>query len=364
MSLNRHHMMLLFRINFQGTFAHALGVFWILANLSTLTLYASSIHRCESHLKKIELHHKIRERWTQDNPEFTQNLCSGKQKQLREVLQKVHNTAEEYKFSKQLMKRYGSKSIVANLLISVAPQKHLLQPLHDVSFTEGVKAINRIGKILSTVSRRLTSALSQYNALPQMPGSQFPSDLTRKKVLDSDGSIWNQLSVDGEATSLPAWVKRRAIDAWHLTSRCKEELNRIHADIDRIASKIRHQKAAIIAKLEELDSLPEQRYIYGQSVILHTKLIGLSRWAALSKVLHGRDDVSVDLSELQGLDDVVFDKMLTMSTTDTEVSLGDEEDGDEITEVSMGDEEDGDEIVKVSIGDEGDIDEIMYEDND
>lgn len=184
--------------------------------------------------------------------------------------------------------------------------------------------------MLSTVSRRLSSALSQYNALPPVPDSRFPSNLTRKEVLESDGSIWDQLSIDGGSASFPAWVKRRAIDAWHLTSRCREELHRIQADINRIASRICQQRAVIIGKLEEMDSYPERRYFYGQSVLLHTKLIGLSRWAVLSRTLHGREDVNVDLTELQGLDDIVFDKMLKMSATEAEVSINDEVDSDEI----------------------------------
>lgn len=121
-----------------------------------------------------------------------------------------------------------------------------------VIFSDGQHMAKRINEQIKSINKRLHKTIAEYNNLPQFGSKPLqPKNITFTDVIREDWHVHGDTS-DNDIGTVPALIRKKAIDAYYLCERANEEKSIVQLEMTDMLKFLRKQHDIVISSISNL----------------------------------------------------------------------------------------------------------------
>lgn len=155
-----------------------------------------------------------------------------------------------------------------------------------------------MSKQITKATKLVTTSIEEYNKLECSAACSLPRTLTFDTVKDPDSDVWLEVNAPEESrTAIPATIRRKAVDLYHLMDRCREEITLLQSEMINILDHFTGQHQLLKSSLDvSLDNLSAESR--GRDIFIRKKVLSIESYLVYLKALFEDHIESVSLPSL------------------------------------------------------------------
>ncbi len=178
------------------------------------TSAAAKLGRIEEKLFNFEAQHSLMNRWLPGTIQYDSVKSRVQSRKKHIVLEKIKDLARERWYLLALKAKYAGKSVISSI------------DLISNSSVDGLSIAARLARRITNVSTQIKASLSQYNQCVIHQGERLTWEVATK-LCEASCEL-----LPSSSSSVPADIRRQAVDHLTLISRSSEEIERLKEEMN------------------------------------------------------------------------------------------------------------------------------------
>ena len=144
----------------------------------------------------------------------------------------------------------------------------------------------------------MKTSIDEYNKLECSTACSLPHTLTFDSVKDPDSDVWLEVNAPEESrTAIPATIRRKAADLYHLMDRCREEITLLQSETINTLDHFTQQHQLLKFSLDvTYDNLSAESR--GRDIFIRKKVLSIESYLVYLKALFEDHIKNVSLPSL------------------------------------------------------------------
>lgn len=156
-----------------------------------------------------------------------------------------------------------------------------------------------MSKQITKATKSLKTSIDDYNKLECSTTCSLPHSLTFDSAKDPDSEVWLQVNAPGNSSTatIPATIRRKAIDLYYLMDRAREEITLLQSEMVNTIDHYTQQHQLLTSSLDDGldDCSTEDR---GRDILIRRKIWSIESYLVYLKALFESHIEDVSLPSL------------------------------------------------------------------